>query len=81
MDVTLQLIILPFEDNYVLETERLERCPNLHVYLEPGTDVMRTVPVCAWRLYNHQVMKDISEHYAVREAEAGRGEPGASPAS
>ena len=81
VDGTLQLIILPFEDNYVLETERLERCPNLHVYLEPGTDVMRTVPVCAWRLYNHQVMKDISEHYAVREAEAGRGEPGASPAS
>ena len=61
---TLQLIVLPFEDNYVIETDRLERCPNLHVYLDPATEELRFVPVCAWRMFNKQVMSGIADFYA-----------------
>jgi uncharacterized radical SAM superfamily Fe-S cluster-containing enzyme len=66
----LQLIILPFEDNYVIETERLERCPNMHVYLNPKTEEVGHVPVCAWRLYNRQVMSEIAQHYETAAATA-----------
>ncbi len=59
----LQLIILPFEDNYVIETMRLERCPNLHVYYDPETEKVQHVPVCAWRLFNRDVEQKVSEHY------------------
>ena len=61
---TLQLIVLPFEDNYVIETDRLERCPNLHVYLDPATEELRFVPVCAWRMFNKKVMSGIADFYA-----------------
>jgi len=64
----LQLIILPFEDNHVIETERLERCPNLHVYLDPKTDEVKHVPVCAWRLFNRPVMREVAEHYQANAA-------------
>jgi len=64
----LQLIVLPFEDNYVIETDRLERCPNLHVYLEPATDELKFVPVCAWRLFNKKVMAEIADHYEKQKA-------------
>ena len=67
---TLQLIILPFEDNYVIETDRLERCPNLHVYLDPRTEELKFVPVCAWRLFNKGVLADIADYYAARERQA-----------
>jgi uncharacterized radical SAM superfamily Fe-S cluster-containing enzyme len=65
----LQLIILPFEDNHVIETERLQRCPNLHVYLDPHTGELGGVPVCAWRLFNRTVMSEIADHYAGQESE------------
>ena len=66
----LQLIILPFEDNYVIETERVERCPNLHIYLDPETDEIKQVPVCAWRLFNRPAMRHVAEYYeAVAAAE------------
>jgi hypothetical protein len=68
----LQLIILPFEDNYVLETERLERCPSVHVYLDPRTNQVHSVPVCAWRLFNRKVMSEIAEHYGAAPEPAGK---------
>ncbi len=77
----LQLIVLPFEDNYVIETDRLERCPNLHVYLEPATDELKFVPVCAWRLFNKKVMAEIADHYAAAEQQAGKQQAAAQPSA
>jgi len=58
-----QLIVLPFEDPFVLETDRLERCPNAFAYLDPDTHRVHTVPVCAWAQHRNAVMRRIAEHY------------------
>ena len=59
----LQVIILPLEDDYVIETERLERCPTVHAYFEPETGEARFVPVCAWRRHNRTILRDVLTHY------------------
>ena len=64
----LQIIVLPFEDNETLETERLERCPTLHAYYNPWTDQIKYVPVCAWRFHNAEVLRTIAHYYAGAEA-------------
>ncbi len=60
----LRVIILPLEDNQVLETERLERCPTLQAYYDPEADEVRFVPLCAWKLHNRTILKKISDYYA-----------------
>jgi len=67
----LQVIILPFEDKYVLETDRLERCPNAFAYYDPARDEVRTVPVCAWGRHKPAIMRRIADHYAVAPAAVG----------
>ncbi len=58
-----QVIILPLEDDYVIETERLERCPTVHAYFDPATGEARFVPVCAWRKHNKTILRDVLTHY------------------
>ncbi len=58
---TLQIIILPFEDRYCIETERLERCPAEFAYVDPDDDAVKSVPVCAWGLHKDNAMRKISE--------------------
>jgi uncharacterized radical SAM superfamily Fe-S cluster-containing enzyme len=65
---TLQLIVLPFEDDATLETQRLERCPNAFVYYDPVEDRLDTVPACAWGRHKNEVLKKISAHYAADQA-------------
>jgi hypothetical protein len=65
-----QLIVLPFEDTYVLETDRLERCPNAFAFLDPATQRVRTVPVCAWSHVKKEVFRRIADHYAAAPAGA-----------
>jgi len=59
----LQIIVLPFEDNSVLETDRLERCPNAFVFLDPWHDEVRSIPVCAWPLHKAKVLRSIADYY------------------
>ena len=59
----LPVTILPLEDNPIIETERLERCPSVHVYLDPKTDEFRYVPVCSWRMHNKQILSDLAAHF------------------
>jgi hypothetical protein len=66
----LKVVILPLEDNSVLETERLERCPTVHAYLDPKTDELKYIPVCAWRMHNVQILRELAEKYPVAAAEA-----------
>jgi uncharacterized radical SAM superfamily Fe-S cluster-containing enzyme len=63
MQHDLQIVILPFEDDFTTETDRFERCPNLHVYLDPETDELRSVPVCAWRLHNVELLGKVADRY------------------
>ena len=60
----IQLIVLPFEDTHVMETDRLERCPNAFAFVDPRDDEVRTVPVCAWGLHKKEAMRLVTEHYA-----------------
>ena len=61
---SLQVIILPLEDNYVIETDRLQRCPTLHAYFDPETEEAKYIPVCAWRLHNQKILQGIVKHYS-----------------
>jgi hypothetical protein len=60
---TLPVVILPLEDDPILETERLERCASVHVYYDPRTDEVKYVPVCAWRLHSAGVLSELREAY------------------
>jgi uncharacterized radical SAM superfamily Fe-S cluster-containing enzyme len=59
----LQFIILPFEDKETLETNRLERCRAAFAFINPHTDRVTTVPVCAWTLFSSDMMRGIAEKY------------------
>jgi uncharacterized radical SAM superfamily Fe-S cluster-containing enzyme len=63
-----QMIVLPFEDRFVLETDRLERCPNAFAFLDPDSGRVKTVPVCAWSQHKSAVMRRITDSYAVAAA-------------
>jgi len=64
----LQIIVLPFEDHSVLETERLERCPNAFVFWDPANDRVKSVPTCAWPEHKAAVLKAISNYYGTAAA-------------
>ncbi len=59
----LRVIILPLEDDPIVETDRLERCPSVHVYFDPPDGRFHYVPVCSWRMYNKQILKELSDYY------------------
>jgi uncharacterized radical SAM superfamily Fe-S cluster-containing enzyme len=59
----LQLIVLPFEDDSTLETERLERCPNAFVFYDPRQDKVNSVPVCAWSRHKTKVLRQVTDYY------------------
>ena len=59
----LQIIILPFEDDTNLETERVSRCPAGFAFVDPSDDRVKTIPVCAWGLYKNKVMHQIADFY------------------
>jgi hypothetical protein len=63
MHQTLQLIILPFEDNSVLETARLERCPNSFAFYNPETGAVDHVPTCAWGEHKIRIMRHVVDYY------------------
>ena len=62
-----QMVILPFEDKYTMETERLERCPSAFAYYDPNQDRVYTVPVCAWPLHKSRVFHEVSDFYHTGE--------------
>ncbi len=64
VESALQVVILPFEDDQTLETERIQRCPNAHAYLDPDTWQLRFVPICAWRVHNRRVLRRLADSFA-----------------
>jgi hypothetical protein len=63
----LPLIVLPLEDNPILETDRLQRCPTAHAYYDPAEETVKYIPVCSWRLHNRRILQTLAEHYPYRE--------------
>ena len=67
---SLQLIVLPFEDQHVLETDRMERCPNAFAFYDPVEERVRTVPVCAWGKHKKAVLRKVADYYVKTAAQA-----------
>jgi hypothetical protein len=66
VDRVLPIITLPLEDDSIIETERLRRCPSVHVYYDPRTGGVNYVPICSWRLYNKKILGELAAHYAAQ---------------
>ena len=78
----LRVVILPLEDDPILETDRLRRCPSTHVTYNPKTGEFNYVPVCSWRLHNKRILREIADAYAeFGEKPQGEPEPGAEAAT
>jgi uncharacterized radical SAM superfamily Fe-S cluster-containing enzyme len=59
----LQIILLPFEDNCTLESERLEKCASCFAYIDVKTDEVKSIPFCIWEKYKQVIMKEIAQKY------------------
>ena len=59
----LQIIVLPFEDDENLETDRLKRCPAAFAFYDPAEDKVGHIPVCAWGHFKDTVMHRIVDYY------------------
>jgi len=64
MHCVLQVIVLPLEDDCVVETERMERCPTTHAYYDPRDDKVKYCPVCAWYLHIRTILRELADYYA-----------------
>ena len=64
----LQIIVLPFEDRYNIETDRLERCPAGFGYIDAEDDKVKYCPVCSWSLHKTEAMRRIAERYGKADA-------------
>jgi 7,8-dihydro-6-hydroxymethylpterin dimethyltransferase len=66
----LQIIILPFEDQFNRETDRLERCPAAFAYVDPEDDRVKSTPVCVWGIHKTEIMRAIAAQGDGKQAEA-----------
>ena len=60
----LEIIVLPFEDPYNLESDRMERCPSAFGFVNPETGEADSMPMCAWlQIYKNPIMEKIAANY------------------
>ncbi|HNX91039.1 MAG TPA: radical SAM protein [Candidatus Omnitrophota bacterium] len=59
----LQILLLPFEDDCTVESERLEKCASCFAYIDVKTDTVKSIPFCIWEKFKKVIMKDIAEVY------------------
>ncbi|MDP8299769.1 MAG: radical SAM protein [Candidatus Tantalella remota] len=59
----LQVLLLPFEDDCTIESERLEKCSSCFAYIDTATDSIRNIPFCIWEKYKNVIMKDMAIAY------------------
>lgn len=62
----LRIIVLPLEDDPIVETDRLGRCPSVHVYYDPRTGDFKYVPVCSWRFFNKRILGELAACYSAK---------------
>jgi len=59
----LQILLLPFEDDDILETARLEKCSSCFAYIDMKTDTVKSVPFCIWERFKKPIMKEMARKY------------------
>jgi len=59
----LTVLVLPFEETHSLESARLQMCGAGFAYEEPESGEVKTMPACAWWLYNVDILKGIAAKY------------------
>ena len=59
----LKVLVLPFEETHSLESDRLIRCASGFAYEDVATGEVKTIPACAWWLYNIPILKAIQAKY------------------
>ena len=64
---TLGMLILPFEASQTIEGERMVGCPSGFAYEDPDDGEIKSIPVCAWGLYQKDLKRRIAEKYAALE--------------
>jgi hypothetical protein len=58
----LEILMLPFEDAYTIESHRMERCPTAFAFVDPDDDRVKTVPACAWwTIHKAEVLPKIAK--------------------
>ena len=66
----LEVLVLPFESQHNIETDRMERCPTAFAFVDPRTDEVNFVPVCAWwSIHKSEMMPLIAERYSRKSAD------------
>jgi len=60
----LRMVVLPFEEYHSVESQRLRHCKAAFAYLDPDTEQVGLVPVCAWSLVQKDLQRRIARKYA-----------------
>ncbi|MFW6159193.1 MAG: hypothetical protein ACOC8E_07540, partial [Planctomycetota bacterium] len=69
------MLILPFEEQHSVEGARLYNCAAGFAFEDPDDGEIKTIPVCAWGLYQQSIEEKIAAKYAGDES--GKALPGA----
>jgi uncharacterized radical SAM superfamily Fe-S cluster-containing enzyme len=59
----LQILLLPFEDDYTVESERLEKCASCFAYIDGITGAVKSIPFCIWEKFKNEKMKSMAVKY------------------
>lgn len=62
-NIVLEILILPFEDDYTLESDRLHLCSSCFCYIDVASDTVRSIPFCTWSKYKNEVMQEMAKKY------------------
>ncbi|MFH1640563.1 MAG: radical SAM protein [Candidatus Omnitrophota bacterium] len=60
---TLQILLLPFEDDDIVESDRLEKCTSCFAYIDVKTDKVKSIPFCIWEKFKHPIMLEMARKY------------------
>jgi len=69
---TLQIRVMPLQDDATLQTERLARCPVVSAYVDPATGQVGCMSGCAWKYHGPALQRRLAGGYPpVRTALTG----------
>ena len=63
---SLVLLMLPVDDRYCVETDRLKRCAAAWAVIDPDDDQVKTFPFCAWNVqprHKEEIMRRLAARY------------------
>ncbi len=63
IQAALEILVIPFEDDTNIETDRMKRCTSAFAYVDPDSDKVKTVPLCSWWRFKKDVMFQLSRSF------------------